>query len=176
MQWAIGFALNTLALGACYQGDLPRAYALATESVALFRELHADASRAEVLITLGRILRAQREKVAAYAAFAEAFQLALALGPRLMVAAALEGLAGVVADQGQADLIVRLLGAASALRAQMGTPVRPAERASHDQALAVARSILGGDNFAALWEGAAAVPIDQLLAGIAATLPANHSQ
>jgi WD40 repeat protein/predicted ATPase/transcriptional regulator with XRE-family HTH domain len=170
MQWAIGFTLNTLALGACYQGDLPRAFALADESIAVFRELQADASRAEALITLGRITHAQGSAAAAYAALAEALQLARALGPRLMVAAALEGLAGVVADQGRAELTVQLLAAAAALRTQMGTPVRPADQANLDTGLALARSALGPDAFAAAWAAALALPIEQLLDSLSTTL------
>src|SRR6266542_3749884 len=59
VQWAIGFALNNLALGAYQEADLTRAFALVSESVSMFREQKADASLAEVLITLGQILRAQ---------------------------------------------------------------------------------------------------------------------
>ena len=54
MLWAIGFALNTLALGAYYEGDLTRAFALIDESVSLFRDLQSDASLAEVLRGEGR--------------------------------------------------------------------------------------------------------------------------
>jgi hypothetical protein len=96
--------------------------------VALFRDLQSDASLAEVLITLGKIARARGDVAAASAALTEALQLALDLGPRLMVAAALEGLACVVAAEGQAELAVRLLAPASVLRTQMGTPLWPADQ------------------------------------------------
>jgi predicted ATPase len=100
VQWAIGFALNNLALAAYLEGDLTNALGLVNESVALFRAQKADGSLAEVLITLGQIVRAQRDGAAAYTVLTEALQFAWAVGPRLMVASALEGLASVVVAQG----------------------------------------------------------------------------
>jgi hypothetical protein len=122
----------------------------AKESVALFRSLQAGGSLAEVLITLGQILWAQEKPTAAEEAITEALHLALAVGPRLMVAAALEGLGSVVVAQGRAELAAHLLAGAAALRAEMGTPVRPVDQAVVEQMLATARSTLGDDVFAAV--------------------------
>ena len=166
MQWAIGFALNSLALGAYHEGDLTRAFALADESVALFRGLRADASIAEVLITLGQIARGQGNAAAAYEALTEALPLAQAVGPHLLVAAALEGLAGLASQPSQAALAVQLIGAASALRAQMGAAVRPVDRPAVEDALATARSALAADAFAAVWTEARELPLEQVLSAI----------
>jgi tetratricopeptide (TPR) repeat protein len=163
IQWAIGFALNNLALAAYHEGELTTALGLVKESVALFRAQKADGSLAEVLITLGQILSAQREGAAAYTALTEALQFAWAVGPRLMAAAALEGLASVVVAQGQAELAAQLLAAASALRAKMGTPVRPVDQVAVEQTLANARSILGDEAFAAVWTEAQALPLEAIL-------------
>jgi len=165
-QWAIGFALNNLALAAYGEGNLVRAFTLADESVSLFRRIQAEGGLAEVLITLGQIAGAQGNGAAAYAALTEALQLALALGPRLVVAAALEGLASVMVSQGQAELAARLLAAASALRAQMNTPVRPVDQAMVDHALATARSMLGDTTFAAVWAEAQVLSVEQILSGL----------
>ncbi|HEU5103194.1 MAG TPA: hypothetical protein VFU22_29440, partial [Roseiflexaceae bacterium] len=173
MQWAIGFALNTLALGAYYKNDLARALALIEESVALFRGLKSDASLAEVLITLGKIVRAHGDLAGAYGALSEALRLAQAVGPRLLVAASMEGLGGLAAEGGQAELSVRLLGAAAVLRTQMGTPVRPADQAALDQALAGARSALDERTFAAAWSEAQALPLDQVLGALPTIRPAR---
>src|SRR5262245_49883550 len=108
MHWAIGFALNNLALAAYCESDLRKASTLIDESIALFRSLKDDVSLSEVLITWGYILNAQGHAEAAYAALTEALQLALAVGPRLFVAAALEAIASVIVAQGQATLAVRL--------------------------------------------------------------------
>jgi predicted ATPase/transcriptional regulator with XRE-family HTH domain len=168
MHWAIGFALNSLALAAYYEDDLARALTLIQESVALFRGLKADGSLAEVLITLGKILQAHGDAATAFAAIAEALRLALAVGPRLMVVGALEELASVVVAHGHVDLAVRLLAAASAIRVQMGAPVRPADRAAIDQAQVAARAALG-DAFAAISAQSENLSLDKLLNTISAT-------
>jgi non-specific serine/threonine protein kinase len=78
IQWAIGFALNNLALAAYHECDLTNALGLVKESVALFRAQKADGSLAEVLITLGQIVQAQGDGAAAYTALTEALQFAWA--------------------------------------------------------------------------------------------------
>jgi predicted ATPase len=166
MQWAIGFALNTLALGAYYEGDMALAFDLIEESVALFRALKADGSLAEVLITRGKIVRARGDLAGAHGALNEALRLARAVGPRLLVAASMEGLASLTSAGEHADQTARLLAAAAALRAQMGAPVRPADQAALDQALSSARSNLGADHFAAVWAEVQARSLEQILGGI----------
>ena len=116
-------------------------------------------------ITLGQILQAQGAEAEAHAALTEALRLAQAVGPRLLVAAALEGLASVVVAQGHAELAARLLAAASVLRVQMGTPIRPVDQAGVEQTLATARSRLG-DAFAPVWAEAQTRPIEQILSTI----------
>jgi tetratricopeptide (TPR) repeat protein len=164
MQWALGFALNNLALAAYYEGDLARAVSLIRESVALFQAITADTCLSEVLITLGTILWAQGDAVAAYDALTEALRLAWEVGPQLFVAPALEGLANVVVSQGDAELATRLLARASALRAQMGTPVRPVDQAEVEWALTTARAALGKDAFARVWVEAQTQLPEQILA------------
>ena len=93
----------------------------------------------------------------------EALRLALAVGPHLMVAAALEGLASALVAQAHAELAAHLLAAAATVRVQMGAPVRPADQATMDNALATARSMLGADAFAAVWVEAQALPLEQIL-------------
>jgi WD40 repeat protein/predicted ATPase/transcriptional regulator with XRE-family HTH domain len=163
IEWAIGFALHTLALGTYYEGDLTRAYALIHESIALFRSLRAEGSLAEVLITFGKIALARGEEAAAYTALIEALQYAWAVGPRLMVAPALEGLASVLVAQGHVELAARLMAAAAAVRAQMGTPVWPADRAAVEQTLASAHSTLNDTTFTHIWAEAQSVPLEQIL-------------
>jgi predicted ATPase/transcriptional regulator with XRE-family HTH domain len=166
IQWAVGFALNNLALAAYYERDLTHASALIHESVALFRAISADTSLSEVLITLGTILLAQGDAVAAYDALTEALRLAWAVGPRLFVALALERLANVLVSQGDAELAARLLAGASALRARMGTPIRPVDRADVEQVLATARAALGEAAFATVWDEAQTQLLEQVLSTI----------
>ena len=166
VQWAIGFALNNLALAAYLEGDLPQADTLVSESISLFRAQQADGSLAEVLVTHGQILLAQGNGAAAYTSFTEALRLARAVGPRLLVAVAMERLGGLAILAGHAVLAVRLLGAASAVRVQMGTPVRPADQLALERTIESARSILGVPAFTAMWEAAATLPLEQILSSL----------
>jgi tetratricopeptide (TPR) repeat protein len=163
IKWAIGFALNNLAQAAYMEINLSQAYELAAESVTLFRELKDDGGLAEVLVTQGRIFQAQGRRTDAHNTLAEALRLALLVGPRLMVAAALEGLASVTIDQGNTVLAVRLLGPASTLRTQLGTPVRPADGPALESTLASAQSAIGIDAFTAPWAEAQKSQPEELL-------------
>lgn len=165
VQWAIGFALNNLALGANQAGDLAQAVAYINESVTLFRLQKAEASLAEVLITAGQLMGAQGNTAAAYAALTEALQIAQAIGPRLLVAVALETVAGLAWQAGvEAALGAQLLAVAATLRVQMGTPLRPVEQPAVTQLLATLRTALGTDAFTAVWTAAAVQPLPQILA------------
>jgi len=126
----------------------------------------ADSSQVEVLITLGQIVRVQGDNEAAHTALTEALRLAWAVGPRLLVAAALECLASLAIQTEQIDLAVQLLAGAATLREQMGTPVRPADQRALEHALAIARSNLGDATFAAVWAEVQALPLEQILSTI----------
>jgi hypothetical protein len=116
-------------------------------------------------IMLGQILQAQGAGAEANTALTEALRLAQAVGPRLLVAAALERLASVVVAQGHAELAERLLAAASVLRVQMGTLIRPVDQAGVERTLATARSRLG-DVFAPVWAEAQTRALEQILSTI----------
>ena len=163
VRWAIGFALNNLALGEYLEGNLTRALAIAKESVSLYRSQNIEASLAEVLVTQGNILRAQGDLTAAEDSLTEALRLALVVGPRLIVATALEALASVTIDQGNAVAAARLLSAASKLRAQMGAPIRPVDQPAFERALSMARSSLEPETFSAVWSEAETVTLDQIV-------------
>jgi hypothetical protein len=131
-----------------------------------------------VLVTLGGVLRARGDCSGAHAALAQALQLAWAVGPRVLVALSLEGLAaGLAVHPGQAGLATRLLAGAAALRAQMGTPLRPIDRADVEQTLAKAQAAVGVRAFAAAWKEGQAQPLGRLLGAIpdaAALAPARE--
>lgn len=170
LQWAIGFLLNNLALAALMDGKLTQALALVNDSLSLFHTLRSEASIAEVLITQGQILGEQGKWRPAYAALAEALRLAWSLGPRLIVAAALEGLASVLAraNSSHQDVVqaVRLLSTAAALREQMGAPLRPADQAASRRALAASHTTLGDPDFATVWAEARKLPLEQIISTI----------
>lgn len=167
VHWATGFVLNNLAWAAYLTGDLPQAFTLISESVALFRAQKTVGTLAEVLITLGVVVWARRDVAAAHAAITEAVQLARTIGPRLMVAVALETLARLTAESGgtmeSAALATRFLAAASALRDALGTPRRPIDQPAVAQTLAFIRTKIRPAALDALWAEAAAASLDHLL-------------
>ena len=163
IHWAVGFCLHNLALAAYFEGELTESYRLVNESVALFRVLNNDAGLAEALVTLGKVLQAQSDRAAAHKAVTEGLRLASMHGPRLLVAAALEEFAYVESPTAQAAWVVQLLSTAQALRAQLGTPLRPADQPTFERALAAARRKLGDDTFAIVWSNAQEKPIEQIL-------------
>lgn len=151
IEWAIGFALNNLAQAAYAEGDQSTAFAYSSETVTLFRGLQNLGSLAEGLITLGKIHAAQGETTAAREALLESLRIGWTVGPRLIVACALEGLASVAMQQGKAAEAVQMVGMATALRVQMKTPLRPVDQPVLDWTLTTARETLGEAAFAAVW-------------------------
>ncbi|HET9908885.1 MAG TPA: NB-ARC domain-containing protein [Anaerolineales bacterium] len=162
-QWAIGYTLHNLALADYMEGNFSQAIVLIDASMALFRAIQNDAALAEILIARGRILHAQGELVTASEVLTEALQLAWEMGPGLMLAAALEGLAGVTLDLGKTNRAVRMIRAASDFRLRMGTPLRPVDQPEINEMLKNAQTFLGADSFTAIWESVSDEPLDHIL-------------
>jgi len=81
-----------------------------------------------------------------------------------LVASCLEGLAVVVAAQGELTWAVRLWGAAEVHREVIGIPLPPVERPAYERNVAEVRNHLGDKTFTAAWlEGRAMTP-EQVLA------------
>jgi tetratricopeptide (TPR) repeat protein len=175
VQWVIGFALNNLALAACANREMDAALNRVGESIAVFRATQADASRAEVLITRGQILRVLGDAPGALESLIEALRIARTLGPRVLVAMALEGLAALLVGQGQAAQSVQFNAAAAALRVQMGTPIRACDRTEVAMACARANDGLGKSAFGAAWRSGEERMLDQMLdAAFALDLLSGH--
>ena len=149
-QWAIGFALNNLAQAALQETDLPTASGYAHQSITLFRKQNAEGGLAEALVTQGHISRVQGDMSSALGVFAESLQLSWRVGPRLMVGAALEGLACVLAPT-QPQLALKFLSTAAALRARMRTPVRPVDQPAVAKALETSQTAINEGAFRAAW-------------------------
>jgi predicted ATPase/transcriptional regulator with XRE-family HTH domain len=165
-QWAIGFGLNNLAQAAYLEGDLTQSMTLAKESLSLFRSLQSDSSLSEVLITMGHTLRAQGLFVEARQVLAEALQRAWIHGPRLMVIGAAEGLASVAVEQGHMTLAVSLLGATSAVRAEIGVPARPADQPALEQARETLRIAIGDETFESIWADAHLLTLEEIVSEV----------
>jgi len=160
---------------ALYEGELARAASLAQESLALYREMGSAWFIAFTLPLVGRVETQRGELTEAHSAYQESLVLCQGQGEQFIVPFNLEGLAELVATQGEPGWAANLWGAAEALREAIASPLPPLFRAGYAQAVASVRAQLGESAFAAAWQTGRAMTLEQVVAaqGTAArhTLP-----
>jgi DNA-binding CsgD family transcriptional regulator len=94
-----------------------------------------------------------------------------------LIPSCLEGLAGLVAAQGELVWAARLWGAAESLRDALSAPIPPVYRAEYGNAVAAARVQLSEKVFAAAWaEGRSMTPEQALAAKGQGTIPASAAE
>jgi predicted ATPase/DNA-binding SARP family transcriptional activator len=147
------------------QGELARAEELYMAALQGYRELGDASGAAFVLTHLGRLARLRGDNARGGALLREGLQIAWQLGEKTIATEAIEGLAEVACDQGEAGLCARLLGAAEALREATGIPLPMIHEPAIAHCAATARAALGAADFAAARaEGRALTPNQALLA------------
>jgi predicted ATPase len=107
---------------------------------------------------------AQGDHAAARALLEEGLALHQELGEKRGIAFALEAVAGLASAQGQPERAAQLLGAAARLRAAIGAPLPPPERADYERTVAAARAHLEPAAFRAAWAEGEALPLEQAVA------------
>jgi predicted ATPase/DNA-binding XRE family transcriptional regulator len=152
-------ALTHLGNALAALGDTARAAPLHAEGLALYRELDERWGVAAPLAHLASLALLEGNHGRAEAWYEESLALRRSIGDRAGIAACLDGLAGVALARGEAARAARLLGAAAALRAAAGVAVFPADRATHEDAVAAARYALGEAAFGAAWAAGQAAPL-----------------
>jgi predicted ATPase/DNA-binding CsgD family transcriptional regulator len=160
-----GLALHPYVSGqvALSQGDTSTARSLLEESLALYRDLGDRQRMAQVLVGLAKVEAYQGNLATAHALYEESLSVA-GVGYKLDVASGLEGLANVVAAQGEVAWAARLWGAAEALRDMMGATFPPLERADYEHTTDTARTVLGVEAFTAAWTEGRTMTPEQALA------------
>jgi predicted ATPase/class 3 adenylate cyclase/DNA-binding CsgD family transcriptional regulator len=133
-------------------GELARASVLYEEQLAQHGEVGETAGIATLLLNQAELAAAQRDLRRAMLLYKESLILCQDVGERLGIALCLEGLGSVMAAQGEPEHAVRLWGAADAVRAAIGAPMRPAHRALREADLARVRACLDEGTYAAAWE------------------------
>jgi predicted ATPase/DNA-binding CsgD family transcriptional regulator/Tfp pilus assembly protein PilF len=176
----IGLSIYILGMVTFQQGDVARARSMYEESLVLFKEVGERGRIAAVLGSQGLLSLSQGDYVAARARLQESLQLSLELDQKWDIVEGLEGVAAVVAAQGEPGRAVRCMSAAQALREAIGTPLPPIFQPMHEFTIATARTQLGEQAFAAAWaEGRTVTPEQALAAGgtvaIPTTAPAGPS-
>jgi predicted ATPase/class 3 adenylate cyclase len=147
-QGKIALARSLLEESANYQGE--------EEPAELDNQAWALAHLAQVVAFEGDYARAR-------ALYEQCLVIAKQVGWKGWTPFYLEGLAAVVAVQGELLWAARLWGTAEALRDGMGTPIPPAYRADYERSVATARTQLGEQAFAASWEEGRAMTLEQVV-------------
>jgi|SRR5579859_468847 len=145
-------------------GDLQQARALINEGLAIHDPDGYWLELAFALLSLGDVTRAQGETAASAQLYTRGLKMVVAHGARPDVAKYLEAFAKLALLAAQPGRATRLLGAAQALREQIGTPVPPVERAEHDQAVAETRAQLDPTAFSTAWDEGLGLSWDQAAA------------
>src|SRR3989440_190041 len=130
------------------QGETTTARLLIEQSHTLWKEVGNQGMLAGTRSLLGRVLAAQGDHTAARTVYEESLLRGLAV---VDMAPTLEGLAVVVAAQGETAWAVRLWAAAAALRDSLGAPLPVVYRADYERCVAAARAQMGEQAFAAAW-------------------------
>jgi tetratricopeptide (TPR) repeat protein len=159
------------------QGNALKARVLIEEALALFRKVGDRHATALALSLFARVEARQGNHTAARALYKESLAMAArGVTGKELIPSGLEGLAGLVAAQGELARATWLWGAAETLRQALGVPIPPVERATYEQAVATARSQLGERAFAAAWaEGRTMTPEQALAAQEQTMVPAPSS-
>ena len=167
------YVLNLLGQMRLQQGEPVLARELFEASVATVKETLRDPLvTAEALIGLARVAALQGEVAAARALYQESLVHLHEMDNKEFIPACLEGLADMVAAQGEPAWAARLWGAAESLRETIGTPLPPVYRADYEHSVAAARTPLGERVFAAAWaEGRSMTPEQVLDAKGPVTIP-----
>src|SRR6266700_3113142 len=169
------------------QGNLAAADVQAEEALGLFRELSYKEGMAEALFVLARVQARQGNYPAARSRYEEILMLAregddkhdiripfsaysfdLHALPsegdeRWNIPFYVEGLAEVVAAQGEGEWAARLWGAAETLREDLHAPLLAIFRTEYEHAIATARTQVGEKLFTAAWAQGRAMTLEQVL-------------
>ena len=141
-----------LAHCAMRQGDLATAQQAVEHCRQVCAAMHEGWARALLELTTAELAWLSSDPALAEEHLRTGLQQVLSLGARHAIAEGLELWAALLAVTGRPVQAARLLGAAGALRRQIGAPVKPIDEERLQAAITAARSLLGAEAFAAAWE------------------------
>ncbi len=173
-----GFEADALALLGeitLYQDDTTTARMLIEQSCTLWQEIGNEEKIVWTLSLLGQVIAVQGDHTTARTLYEKSLIRSRSKGVNSNIASlniVPEGLAAVVAAQGEPTWAARLWGAAEALRDAMGTPIHHVYRADYEQAITAARAQLGQKAFAAAWAEGRTMTPEQVVAALeSASIP-----
>jgi predicted ATPase/DNA-binding SARP family transcriptional activator len=155
------FARAGLGLVAQRRGDADRARRQREQALALLRRRSGRHPLGIFMLhRLGMVAQGQGDLGHAAALNREVVEQARAHGAPLLLAVALEGLAGIGAA-GDPELCALLLGVAATVRRLAGMPLPPGQRGEVDRVTRVARQALGEDRFASTFARGVALSMEE---------------
>jgi DNA-binding NarL/FixJ family response regulator len=143
------------------QGETTTARLLIEQSHTLWQKVGNQGMLTSTRALLGKVLAVEGDYTAARTMYEESLLRGLAI---VDIAPTVEGLAVVVAQQGETTWAVRLLATAAALRGSLGAPLPPVCRADYERSVAAARAQLGEQAFAVAWAEGQSMTWEQALA------------
>jgi predicted ATPase/DNA-binding CsgD family transcriptional regulator len=168
----IGLSIFYLGLVTLRQGDVDRARSLLEESLVLFKEVGERGRIAEVFFSQGLISFGQGDYAVARALMEESLKILKKLDYKWQTVVCLEGLAAVMAAQGEPVRAVWFMSAAQALCETIGIPLSSLSQARHELTIASVRTQLGEQAFDAAWaEGRTMTPEQALAAQEPVVMP-----
>jgi len=145
------------------------------QSMTLCREISYLPGLSKASLGLGKVAWHQEDIGAARTYFTEALQLQCKLGNPYDVAALLEAVATVTADN-ESDRAVQLLGAADGLRNTMGVVLHLPERAAYQVLIGHLKERLTATAFATAWKAGQSLTLEEALTLALRILASNEPQ
>jgi tetratricopeptide (TPR) repeat protein len=160
-----GHALAISNLGgiALERGEYAKATSLSEQAYGLFETLEDSEGMAFALVNQGFAALSEHEHERALALLRQALRRLAELEFRDVIGYCFEGLAAVLVFTGRAGPAARLLGAAEALREDLGVDLAPAERETHEETAAAIREALGEEPFSAEWRLGRELALDEAI-------------
>jgi predicted ATPase/DNA-binding SARP family transcriptional activator len=159
------FARAGLGLVAQRRGEAERARQQREQALALLRRRSGRHPLGIFMLQrLGMVAQGRGDLEHAAAMNHEVLEQARAHGAPLLLAVALEGLAGIGGAAGDPELGALLLGVAATVRRIAGMPLPPRQRAEVDRVTRAARQALGEDRFASTFARGQALPMEEAVA------------
>src|SRR6266566_3981380 len=161
---SIAYYLYFSGLLALAEEDTALACSRVEQAVALFKEMRHQYGTTVSLYAFAQVVGASEDEARSQSLYEEGIAVARKEGNRQTIAFGLEGLARVVAVQGELSWAARLWGAAETLRETSGAPIPPVERLAYESSVTAARAQLGEKPFATAWAEGRLMTPEQALA------------
>jgi tetratricopeptide (TPR) repeat protein len=166
--WGAALVLQGLGMIALRSGDYELSSHWLTKSLADFTELADVRSMAASRATLGAVRLRQGDLAQASELLNESLRARLQIGDKGGIAWCLEWLAeaalATFPSPSGPFRAARLLGAASALRVALASPIDPVDLPEHERLLSIVQVELSDPAFVAAWEAGRAMKLEEVVA------------